>query len=118
MDNNKCNTPAEQGAGELGPKKQNCAQMGPDDGPRFLRLPAVIRYTQRSRSSILRDKTFPSSVRLSANTVAWEADAVRRWADERIAAAAEAAEAKKRAEGRRAERAGEFKGVARRGGEK
>lgn len=57
----------------------------PDDQARFWRLPAVKQFTQRSRSAIYRDETFPKPVKLGPNTVAWPADEVRAWCDQRTA---------------------------------
>lgn len=52
----------------------------PDDQAKFWRLPAVIKFTQRSRSAIYRDATFPRPVKLGPNTSAWLVDEVRAWA--------------------------------------
>ena len=52
---------------------------------KFLRLPAVINITGRSRSAIYRDKTFPRPIRLGPNTSAWIAEQVIQWCDARIA---------------------------------
>lgn len=56
--------------------------------PTFWRLPLVIKSTGLSRSTILRKVDageFPRPVRLSANSVAWVAAEVERWAADRIA---------------------------------
>jgi prophage regulatory protein len=57
---------------------------GPDDSATFWRLPAVLAYTQRSRSSIYRDASFPKPVKLGPNTAAWVAAEVKDWCQERI----------------------------------
>jgi len=61
----------------------------PSDSARLLRLKQVEARTGKSRTSIYRgisEGTFPKPVALSARTVAWVADEVDRWIDERIAA--------------------------------
>lgn len=63
----------------------------PNDEAKFWRLPAVMRFTQRSRSAIYRDQTFPKSVKLGPNTVAWLAEEVRAWCDARTAERGKAA---------------------------
>lgn len=57
----------------------------PDSDANFWRLPAVKKFTQRSRSAIYRDPTFPKPVKLGPNTVAWVASEVRSWSEARIA---------------------------------
>lgn len=63
----------------------------PDPAARYWRLPAVCAYTQRSRSSIYRDATFPKPIKIGPNTSAWLADDVRAWCDAREKAALQAA---------------------------
>lgn len=53
---------------------------------RYWRLPAVLAYTQRSRSAIYADPTFPRPIRLGPNTAAWKRDAVIAWCAERESA--------------------------------
>lgn len=116
MRSNTNNAPAvTQGGGNTQEKKKR-EPLPPDLSARFWRLGTVLAYTGRSRSATLRDPTFPPAVPLGPHSVAWESASVKRWADERVAAAAEAAEAKKRAAARRAERAAEFKEAGRRKG--
>jgi prophage regulatory protein len=63
----------------------------PDPDARFWRLAAVCAYTQRSRSTIYRDQSFPRPVRLGPNSIAWRVDEVRRWCELREQAARAAA---------------------------
>lgn len=60
-------------------------KIGPDDAAKFWRLPAVIAFTQRSRSAIYSDTTFPTPVKLAPNTSAWVAAEVKAWAASRVA---------------------------------
>ena len=60
-------------------------EIKPDPAARSWRLPAVMAYTQRSRTSIYRDPSFPRPVKLGPNTSAWEATEVRAWCDARAA---------------------------------
>ncbi len=55
----------------------------PDPQARYWRLSAVISYTQRSRTSIYRDPTFPRPIRLAPNTSAWKAASVIAWCESR-----------------------------------
>lgn len=57
----------------------------PDPGAMFWRLPAVRAYTQRSRSALYRDPTFPKPVPLGPRTSAWVASEVIAWATQQIA---------------------------------
>ncbi|WP_374474304.1 helix-turn-helix transcriptional regulator [Arenimonas sp.] len=57
----------------------------PDAEAKFWRLPAVMAYTQRSKTAIYRDTTFPKPVKLGPNTSAWLAAEVRAWCDQRAA---------------------------------
>jgi predicted DNA-binding transcriptional regulator AlpA len=55
----------------------------------FLRLPEVIAVTGLSKTSIyelIRERNFPSPVRLGPRAVAWIRSEVRRWAVERVQA--------------------------------
>lgn len=70
------------------PAKPNAVPK-PDAAATFWRLPAVLAYTQRSRSAIYRDPTFPRPVRLAPNTSAWVAAEVKNWCEQRIAASRE-----------------------------
>lgn len=57
---------------------------------RFLRLPAVIERVGKSRSAIYRDiqsGLFPAPIRIGAQSVAWDSDAIDQWQDAQIAAA-------------------------------
>ena len=83
--------PASAGVSVVGRKCKHLTPKSPDLHARFWRLPAVMAYTQRSRSAIYRDETFPKQVQLSRNCVAWESSEVIKWADERIAARERAA---------------------------
>ena len=60
-------------------------QTSPSEEARFWRLPAVMRFTQRSRSAIYRDQSFPKPVKLGPNTVAWVAEEVRAWCEAKTA---------------------------------
>ena len=60
----------------------------PDVNARYWRLPAVIAYTQRSRSSIYRDPTFPKPIKLGPNTSAFLSSAVIAWCEQRETGAA------------------------------
>jgi prophage regulatory protein len=51
----------------------------PDAAARYWRLPAVLTYTQRSRSAIYADPTFPKPVKLGPSTSAWLASEVVDW---------------------------------------
>lgn len=64
-------------------------KLPPTDQAKFWRLPAVIAFTQRSRSAILRaveEGTFPRPVALGPRTRAWVAAEVRAWGEQQIAA--------------------------------
>jgi prophage regulatory protein len=53
----------------------------------ILRLPAVIEYTGRSRSSIYLDISegnFPAPISLGARSVGWIEHEVQAWIEERI----------------------------------
>jgi predicted DNA-binding transcriptional regulator AlpA len=55
----------------------------------FLRLPGVKAITGLSKTSLyalIREKSFPTPVRLGARTVAWVRSEVREWAIERVRA--------------------------------
>jgi len=47
---------------------------------RYWRLPTVLTYTQRRRSAINRDPSFPQKVRLGPKTMAWVSAEVIAWA--------------------------------------
>jgi prophage regulatory protein len=54
--------------------------------PPFLRLPAVLRLTGLSRSTIYRmvaDHTFPAPVRIAKRAVAWRGEEMQRWKENR-----------------------------------
>lgn len=57
----------------------------PDEAAKFWRLPAVLKRTQRSKSAIYRDTTFPRPVKLGPNTSAWIAAEVEAWCESRAA---------------------------------
>ena len=55
----------------------------------FIRMPAVITATGRSRCMVLRGvkaKTFPAPIHIGPHAVAWDFGAVAQWQLERIAA--------------------------------
>jgi prophage regulatory protein len=57
------------------------------DDVMFLRLPDVKAVTGLSKSSLyalIRERSFPSPVRLGARSVAWVRSEVRQWAVERV----------------------------------
>jgi predicted DNA-binding transcriptional regulator AlpA len=57
------------------------------DDVAFLRLPEVKAITGLSKSSLyalIKEKRFPSPVRLGARAVAWVRSEVRQWAAERV----------------------------------
>lgn len=91
MSANEMQGPADAGVNETERKVKHLTPKSPDLQARFWRLPAVMAYTQRSRSAIYRDETFPKQIRLSQNCVAWESSEVIKWADERVAARERAA---------------------------
>jgi len=54
---------------------------------KFLRLPAVIAATGKSRSNTLRAvkvKTFPAPVHIGPRAIAWDSDDLATWQQERI----------------------------------
>ena len=56
--------------------------MPAEKPPRFLRLKAVLERTGLSRSTLYRkmqDKTFPSSLRISARCTGWRESDVEAW---------------------------------------
>lgn len=56
---------------------------------KFMRLPAVIEATGRSRSTILRgakDGSFPPSVHIGPRAIAWDSAEVAAWQQKCIAA--------------------------------
>ena len=53
---------------------------------RYWRLPAVMAYTQRSRSAIYADQTFPRPIKIGPNTSVWKVDEVVSWCAERESA--------------------------------
>ena len=58
-------------------------------GPRFLRMPSVVRMTGLARSTIYRliaEKKFPQPVRVGDRAVAWRQVDIDRWSDERLPA--------------------------------
>ena len=58
---------------------------------RFLRLPEVIKRVGKSRSAIYRDiqaKLFPAPIRIGAQSVAWDSDAIDQWQQAHLDAAA------------------------------
>jgi len=55
---------------------------GPVRGDRFLRLPAVIRMTGLSRSTIYRritERCFPAQVKLSERCAGWRESQIEAW---------------------------------------
>lgn len=54
----------------------------PDLNARYWRLPAVIAYTQRSRSAVYADTSFPKPIKLAVNTAAWRVTEVIKWCEE------------------------------------
>jgi predicted DNA-binding transcriptional regulator AlpA len=64
------------------------------DDVTFLRLPEVKAITGLSKTSLyalIRDRSFPASVRLGPRAVAWVRSEVRQWAVERVHASRSAA---------------------------
>src|SRR5438874_5790954 len=64
------------------------------DDVSFLRLPGVKAITGLSKTSLyalIREKSFPTPVRLGPRTVAWLKSEVRQWAVERVHASRSAA---------------------------
>jgi predicted DNA-binding transcriptional regulator AlpA len=59
----------------------------PDPSARFWRLPTVLAYTGRSRSSIYADPSFPRPIRIAPNTAAFRSAEVIAWCEAREAAA-------------------------------
>lgn len=67
----------------------NQVQQTPIAVPQFYRLPQLKQRLGVSGSSIwawVKEGKFPKPVKLSDNITAWEAQAVEKWAAERIAA--------------------------------
>lgn len=61
-------------------------QLELDMSNRILRLPEVMAITGLPRSTIyaaMANGTFPASVKLSARSVGWSEQAVRKWIEER-----------------------------------
>ena len=61
-----------------------------DGSARLLRLPAVCERTGLKKSqlyALMKTKSFPSSIKLSARTTVWSAATVDAWIDGRIVAA-------------------------------
>lgn len=55
----------------------------------FLRLPDVKARVGKSRSAIYRDiqqGTFPAPIRIGAQSVAWDSDAIAEWQSKQISA--------------------------------
>jgi prophage regulatory protein len=53
----------------------------------FLRLPAVIERTGRSKTGIYTDPTFPKPIKISKMSSAWLESEVNEWMAERVKAA-------------------------------
>lgn len=53
----------------------------------FLRLPAVIERTGRSKTAIYTDPTFPKPIKISKMSSAWLESEVNEWMAERVKAA-------------------------------
>jgi prophage regulatory protein len=53
----------------------------------FLRLPAVIQRTGRSKTAIYTDPTFPKPIKISKMSSAWLESEVNEWMAERVKAA-------------------------------
>ncbi|MEJ0023075.1 MAG: AlpA family phage regulatory protein [Alphaproteobacteria bacterium] len=54
--------------------------------PMFMRLPAVLRETALSRSSLyaeIKEGRFPSPVRISVRSVAWRSEDIDAWKSQR-----------------------------------
>ena len=69
-------------------KGSNMANSAQSTPQQFYRLPHLKQRLGVSGSSIwawVKAGTFPKPIKLSANTTAWEAQAVERWAADRIA---------------------------------
>jgi prophage regulatory protein len=56
----------------------------------FLRLPAVIERTGRSKTAIYTDPTFPKPIKISKMSSAWLESEVNEWMAERVKAARDA----------------------------
>jgi prophage regulatory protein len=56
----------------------------------FLRLPAVIERTGRSKTAIYTDPTFPKPIKISKMSSAWLESEVNEWMTERVKAARDA----------------------------
>ena len=57
-----------------------------DPGPRFARMPAVVRMTGLCRATIYRmvaEKRFPAQVRIGTRAVGWRWTNLERWSSER-----------------------------------
>jgi prophage regulatory protein len=57
---------------------------------KFLRLPAVIERTGRSKTAIYTDPTFPKPIKISKMSSAWLESEVNEWMAERVKAARDA----------------------------
>lgn len=69
--------------------RQKRTRPKPDPAANVWRLPAVLTYTGRSRSSILRDipeGRFPKPIKLGEHAVGWLRIEVEKWLADRIAA--------------------------------
>lgn len=76
---------ASREASEAVPTKKIRRANSPDPSAKFWRLPAVMAFTQRSRSSIYRDPDFPKPISLAPRTSAWVVEEVMQWADAKVA---------------------------------
>ncbi len=52
---------------------------------RLLKLTEVIDLTRRSRSAIYADESFPKPVKIGRAAVAWPANEIETWINDRIA---------------------------------
>jgi prophage regulatory protein len=81
-------------ARKLSPSPQAHARNHREDLVRppehFLRLPAVIKRTGRSKTAIYTDPTFPKPIKISKMSSAWLESEVNEWMAERVKAARDA----------------------------
>lgn len=54
---------------------------------RFIKLPAVMEMTGKSRTTIyagMKDNSFPQSCPIGARAIAWRLSDIEKWMDERV----------------------------------
>jgi prophage regulatory protein len=72
------------------PRVRNHTQEVVRSHEQFLRLPAVIERTGRSKTAIYTDPTFPKPIKISKMSSAWLESEVNEWMAERVKAARDA----------------------------